>query len=97
MWNTGHNSHEPVDFEITGQYTTPEQLLALRIEVQKEGVWMLLTATKGEAACKILVDDRFEIVPERKNILDDYGNFTDYVQGNWTNKDGLDDFWWIQK
>ena len=97
MWNTGHNSHEPVDFEIAGDYTTPEQLLALRIEVQKDGAWMPLTAKKGEAACKILVDNRFTIVPERKSIVDDYGNFTTYVQGYWTDKDGLDDFWWIQK
>ena len=97
MWNTGYNSHEPVDFEIAGDYTTPEQLLALHIEVQKDGAWMPLTAKKGEAACKILVDNRFTIVPERKSIVDDYGNFTTYVQGYWTDKDGLDDFWWIQK
>ena len=98
MWNTSPsvNKHDPVDFEITGQYITPEQLLTLRIEVQKNGEWMLLTATKGVAACKILVDDRFTIVPERKSILDDYGNFTNYVQGNWTNENGLDDFWWVQ-
>ena len=97
MWNTGYNSHEPVDFEIAGDYTTPEQLLALHIEVQKDGAWMPLTAKKGVAACKILVDNRFTIVPERKSIVDDYGNFTTYVQGYWTDKDGLDDFWWIQK
>ena len=98
MWNTSPsvNKHDPVDFEITGQYITPEQLLTLRIEVLKNGEWMLLTATKGVAACKILVDDRFKIVPERKSILDDYGNFTNYVQGNWTNENGLDDFWWVQ-
>ena len=98
MWNTSPsvNKHDPVDFEITGQYITPEQLLTLRIEVQKNGEWMLLTATKGVAACKILVDNRFKIVPERRSILDDYGNFTNYVQGNWTNENGLDDFWWVQ-
>ena len=96
MWNTSPsvNKHDPVDFEITGQYITPEQLLALRIEVLKNGEWMLLTATKGVAACKILVDDRFPIVPERHSIADKFGNFTTYVQGNWKEND---DFWWIQK
>lgn len=96
MWNTipGVNLHDPVDFEIVGEYTTPEQLLALRIEVEKNGTWMLLTATKGKAACKILVDDRFPIVPEWKPIANAQGNFTTYVQGNWKEND---DFWWIQK
>ena len=94
MWNTGRNSHDPVDFEVTGDFTTPERLLNLRIEVLKEGVWMLLTATKGVAACKILVDDRFPIVPERTGIANKFGNFTKYVQGNWNDED---DFWWIQK
>ena len=94
MWNTGLNRHDPVDFDINGQYTTPEQLLGLRIEVQKESGWMLLTAKKGVAACKILVDDRFPIVPERRSIADEQGNFTTYVQGNWKDNDN---FWWVQK
>jgi hypothetical protein len=96
MWNTSPdlNSHDPVDFEITGEYTTPERLLNLRIEVKKEDTWMLLTANKGVAACKILVDDRFPIVPERTGIANKFGNFTKYVQGNWKEND---DFWWIQK
>ena len=96
MWNTSPsvNKHDPVDFEITGQYITPGQLLTLRIEVLKNNEWMLLTATKGVAACKILVDDRFPIVPERHSIADQFGNFTTYVQGNWKEND---DFWWIQK
>ena len=96
MWNTipGVNLHDPVDFEIVGEYTTPEQLLALHIEVQKDGAWMPLTAKKGVAACKILVDDRFPIVPERRSIADEHGNFTTYVQGNWKDND---DFWWVQK
>ena len=95
MWNTRPSvkSHDPVDFEIDGQYTSPEQLLSLRIEVKKGGAWMLLTATKGVAACKILVDDRFPIVPERQSIANKYVNFTTYVQGNWNEND---DFWWIQ-
>ena len=93
MWNTGQNSHAAVDFEISGQYTTPEQLLGLRIEVFKENKWMLLEAKKGVAACKILVDDRFPIVPERHSIANENGNFTTYVTGNWNDNDN---FWWIQ-
>ena len=96
MWNTikGQNTHDPVDFTINGKYTTPEELFNLRIEVFKENDWMLLTANKGVAACKILVDDRFPIVPERTPIANEQGNFTTYVQGNWKDEDG---FWWIQK
>ena len=95
MWNTSPslNSHAPEDFTINGEYITPEQLLNLRIEVEKDGTWMLLTATKGVAACKILVDDRFPIVPERTSIANAQGNFTTYVQGHWKEND---DFWWVQ-
>jgi hypothetical protein len=95
MWNTSPNvnSHAPEDFTINGEYITPGQLLNLRIEVEKDGTWMLLTATKGVAACKILVDDRFPIVPERTSIANAQGNFTTYVQGNWKEND---DFWWVQ-
>ena len=95
MWNTGLNSHDPVPFEINGEYTTPEQLNNLSIEVQKNGTWMPLTARRGVAACKILVDDRFGIVPERQSIANKYGNFTTYVQGNWKSDD--EQFWWIQQ
>jgi len=95
MWNTSSklDSHTAVDFTVAGQYTTPEQLLGLRIEVEKDGSWMLLSANKGVAACKILVDDRFPIVPERTSIANAQGNFTTYVQGKWNENDG---FWWIQ-
>ena len=96
MWNTGLNSHAAVDFTVDGEYTTPEQLLGLRIEVQKGEQWMLLTAEKGKAACKVLVDDRFDpIVPERHSIVDQYYNFTTYVQGNWKTAD--EKFWWVQE
>lgn len=94
MWNTGRESHDPVDFTVNGDYTTPQSLLNLVIEVEKEGVWVPLTAQRGVAACKILVDDRFGIVPERQSIANKYGNFTTYVQGNW--KDENEQFWWIQ-
>ena len=39
----------------------------------------VLKAETGVAACKILVDDRFPVVPERQSIGNKNGNFTTYV------------------
>ena len=90
MYNTGAGPNvEPVDFEINGEYSTPEQIKNIRIEVLKNNSWMELQATRGEAACKILVDDTFTPVPERKNIANENLKFTSYVQGTF-----VDDFWW---
>jgi hypothetical protein len=50
---------------------------------------MELKAETGKAACKILVDDTFVPVPERKNIANEKKEFTNYVQGKF-----VDDFWW---
>jgi hypothetical protein len=50
---------------------------------------MPLNATRGEAACKILVDDSFKPVTERRNIANEYNKFTKYVVGEF-----VDDFWW---
>ncbi len=90
MYNTGLSPKMPeVEFTVEGTYTTPEQIRNIIIEVKKDDKWMELKAETGKAACKILVDDTFTPVPERKNIADANGNFTDYVQGNF-----VDDFWW---
>ena len=90
MYNTGAGpDKDPVEFTIDGTYTTPEQIAKIIIEVQKNGVWMELKATRGKAACKILVDDTFKPVTERRNIADENQNFTNYVQGKF-----VDDFWW---
>ena len=90
MYNTGAGpDKDPVEFTIDGTYTTPEQIAKIIIEVQKNGVWMELKATRGKAACKILVDDTFKPVKERRNIADENQNFTNYVQGKF-----VDDFWW---
>ena len=90
MYNTGLSPKMPeVEFTVEGTYTTPEQIKNIIIEVQKDGVWMPLNATTGEPACKILVDDTFTPVPERKNIANEYKKFTNYVQGSFVN-----DFWW---
>ena len=90
MYNTGAGPTVPEkEFTIDGEYTTPEQIANIIIEVQKNDKWMELTATRGKAACKILVDDTFKPVAERRNIADENGNFTDFVQGKFVN-----DFWW---
>ena len=90
MYNTGAGpDKDPVEFTIDGTYTTPEQIAKIIIEVKKDGVWMELKATRGKAACKILVDDTFKPVTERRNIADENQNFTNYVQGKF-----VDDFWW---
>lgn len=90
MFNTGAGPNvDPVEFEINGEYTTPEQIKNIKIEVYKNGSWMELKATRGEAACKILVDDTFVPVPERRNIANENKKFTDYVQGTF-----VDEFWW---
>ena len=98
MINTGAGpSHDPVEFVVDGTYTTPEQIKNIQIIVYKPGFenGIVLTAEKGVAACKILVDDRFPVVPERHSIANEHGNFTTYVQGNWAAEN--DDFWWIQQ
>lgn len=90
MYNTGAGpTVDPVSFTVNGEYTTPEQIKNIIIEVFKENKWMVLEATTGKAACKILVDDTFKPVAERKNIADENQNFTNYVQGQFVN-----DFWW---
>ena len=93
MYNTGAGpTVDPVTFEIDGTFTTPAKIKDIIIEVYKEDKWRELKATRGEAACKILVDDTFKPVKERKNIADENLLFTDYVQGRFT-----DDFWWVRE
>ena len=90
MYNTQAGPNVPAtEFTVEGTYTTPAKIKDIIIEVYKEGKWMELTATQGKAACKILVDDTFKPVVERRNIADENQNFTNYVQGSFVN-----DFWW---
>ena len=90
MYNTQAGPNVPAtEFTVEGTYTTPAKIKDIIIEVYKEGKWMELTATQGKAACKILVDDTFKPVVERRNIADENQNFTNYVQGTF-----VDDFWW---
>ena len=90
MYNTGAGPTVPeATFTVEGEYTTPEQIKNIIIEVKKNNVWMPLNANRGEAACKILVDDTFKPVREQRNIADENKKFTNYVQGGFQ-----DDFWW---
>ena len=90
MYNTQAGPNVPAtEFTVEGTYTTPAKIKDIIIEVYKEGKWMELKATQGKAACKILVDDTFKPVVERRNIADENQNFTNYVQGSFVN-----DFWW---
>lgn len=99
MFNTGAGaSHDPVEFEINGTFDTPEKINQIEIRVWKPGTGdngVVLTAERGVAACKILVDDRFTVVPERHSIADANGNFTTYVRGNWNSEN--EKFWWVQE
>jgi len=90
MYNTGAGPTVPeATFTVAGEYTTPEQIKNIIIEVKKENVWMPLNATQGVAACKILVNDTFKPVRERRNIADENKRFTNYVRGMFK-----DNFWW---
>ena len=92
MINTGKGpEYEPKEFQIDGEYKTPAEIKNIKIIVYKPGNenGIELTANTGKPACKILVDDAFNVIPENKDISNEYGNFTNYVQGKF---DG--DFWW---
>ena len=90
MFNTGAGPTVPeATFTVQGEYTTPEQIKNIIIEVKKDNTWMPLPAKTGEPACKILVDDTFKPVIERRNIANENKKFTNYVQGTFQ-----DDFWW---
>ena len=90
MFNTGAGpTVDPATFTVDGTYITPADIKGIIIEVYKNNSWMELKATTGEAACKILVDDTFKPVTERRSIANEYKLFTNYVQGAFQ-----DDFWW---
>ena len=90
MYNTGAGPNVgEKTFEIIGEFKTPEEIINITIEVEKDKKWLPLTATRGKAACKILVDDSFVPVSERSNISNQYGLFTNYVRGEFQ-----DNFWW---
>jgi hypothetical protein len=97
MINTGDGpTHDPVVLcTIQGDFTgsdAPAKIKDIVIKVYKPGFeenGIELTATTGKPACKILVDDTFDVVTEREDISNEYKNFTKYVGGEFVN-----DFWW---
>jgi hypothetical protein len=102
MINTGAkaniNGLAPVEFDINGTFDTPEKINNIEIRVWKPGTGddgIALTAEKGKAACKILVDDSFEVVQEKQGIGNEYGLFPSYVQGGWDPI--VDGKWWLKK
>ena len=67
----------------------------IEIRVYKPGfenTGIELTAKTGEPACKILVDQTFNVVTERTGIADINTNFHKYVQGTWDTE--VNGFWW---
>ena len=67
MYNTGAGPNVgEKTFEINGEFKTPEEIINITIEVEKDKKWLPLTATRGKAACKILVDDSFVPVSREK-------------------------------
>ena len=61
----------------------------LTLEVFKNNAWQEMTAKKGEPACKLAVDDNFEILPERESIKGRYPLFVEWAtENNFTSK------WW---
>ena len=87
-----------LEFDINGTFDTPEKINNIEIRVWKPGTGddgIALTAEKGKAACKILVDDSFEVVQEKLGIGDEYGLFSSYVQGGWDPIVGYK--WWLKK
>ena len=54
--------------------------------------WVELEAETGKPACKILVDQTFEVVTERTGIADKNTNFHKFVQGTWDTE--TKGFWW---
>lgn len=102
MINTGAkaniNGLAPVEFDINGTFDTPEKINNIEIRVWKPGTGedgIPLTAEKGKAACKILVDDSFGVVPEKQGIGNEYGLFSSYVQGGWDPI--VNGKWWLKK
>jgi hypothetical protein len=102
MINTGAkaniNGLAPVEFDINGTFDTPEKINNIEIRVWKPGTGddgIALTAEKGKAACKILVDNSFEVVQEKQGIGNEYGLFQSYVRGEWDSI--VDGKWWIKK
>ena len=75
--------------DINMSINSPADANNLRIEVYKNGSWQLLTAIKGEPACKLAVDPTFKILKERQSIKNECPKFVQWAtENNFTSK------WW---
>jgi len=82
MVNTGAGPILPI-VEITGfneSINSPEEAnTKIKLTVYKNGVWQELTAERAEAACKLAVDQTFQILDERQSIKVACPLFLDWV------------------
>ena len=65
-------------------------ILVYKPEYEENGA--PLEANTGQASCKILVDQNFDVVPERKGMATEKKNFNLYVRGTWDTQ--TQGFWW---
>ncbi len=66
------------------------KILVFKPEYEENGA--PLEANTGQASCKILVDQNFDVVPERKGMATEKKNFNLYVRGTWDTQ--TQGFWW---
>ena len=66
------------------------KILVFKPEYEVEGAE--LEANTGQASCKILVDQNFDVVQERKGMATEKKNFNLYVRGTWDTQ--TQGFWW---
>ena len=65
-------------------------ILVYKPEYEENGA--PLEANTGQASCKILVDQNFDVVPERKGMATEKKKFNLYVRGTWDTQ--TQGFWW---
>lgn len=73
------NNVPPVEFELTGPYTSVDQV---KIEVYKQDHWMVLYANQGAPACKIVVGQDCDWPDEKESLKDRFPKFLPYVNNN---------------
>ena len=90
MVNTGYAPEagatcDPVDLTNTLQmkiFDAAEADTKLKLEVYKNGEWQEMKAPKGEPACKLAVDDDFQVLAERESIKGRYPKFVEWATAN---------------
>lgn len=75
MVNTGGVERDPVTFTVDGELDA----IDVKVEVEKNGEWIELTAKEGRAPGKIAVETDYEWCNERQDIQAKYPQFGEYV------------------